>query len=747
MYNGRQKTIHKGKRDGYYIMVNNKRVYLKNKLKENNKSISIQKNKLKLFGGTRPTNKKYNDLTANEQDSVKKLGFRKETWNYPMVLQEKETLLFNELPQEKKNAAQLLGYKENEEVPISFRKYFWFWSETPKRNDTWVSMNELGQNALCNAAEKFENITVKFPSPSGKNEDVTFEFVDPYHRIRIFETEVIYIGGRFSRYALKGVKTTYKVIKDTLQPGEDYKRLIHPKSLTGILSRLELPHNVRVNKRFRTASGNTCCICNTDVWQWTSFHCSYCGIWTCREHSGIFTKVPEFRNITNGGKNGEERGESNICASTSKIGDHPYNQLCYQLLTARAPNTRAPNTRAVGAPASTAIVCFPKPMIRFTKGECISSGSFGKVYKVNGKDNLVVKILDLNQIKKQDEYEDIKGELKTLVMFKDVEHPNLVKFDQVYIENRELGILQEQLSSDLYNVMKIIKLNDLQNRCILNQVAQGLYFFHTVSIVWRDLKPENIMLNFLKGGSIIPIKNLTTNRSNFLNADIKLQVKLIDFGFCFANKNTTLQNNTPNTKVCGTPYYVSPEILQQNPYRREVDIWAFGCLCFEMYHTSPLFSNYSVTSVFNKIKRYQPRGHINTHINSVLEDEDLKDLIKNCLNPDVKERFTINNVLEHKFFTENEESFMAFLPVDYRDNIISALVKISDDTRIKALRAKFDSAEQDLQEIFSALVFRGGKSHSKKKTYTKIISNRKRVIHTGSRGGKYYIRNKRKVYI
>eukprot|EP00854_Cymbomonas_tetramitiformis_P001763 gene1763-2429_t len=85
------------------------------------------------------------------------------------------------------------------------------------------------------------------------------------------------------------------------------------------------------------------------------------------------------------------------------------------------------------------------------------------------------------------------------------------------------------------------------------QVFLALEYIHSCGYIFRDLKPENIMLS-LDGN-----------------------VKLIDFGFC-----KTLGDGEKTLTVCGTPAYMSPEMLRRAGHDRATDLWAFGVLIFEM---------------------------------------------------------------------------------------------------------------------------------------------------------------------
>jgi fused-like protein len=78
-----------------------------------------------------------------------------------------------------------------------------------------------------------------------------------------------------------------------------------------------------------------------------------------------------------------------------------------------------------------------------------------------------------------------------------------------------------------------------------------LGYLHSAGVVHRDLKPENIML--CEDGT----------------------VKLVDFGLA-----ATQANPCEVGQIVGSPGYVAPEILHQQPYDHRVDLFSLGCVLY-----------------------------------------------------------------------------------------------------------------------------------------------------------------------
>jgi aurora kinase len=89
----------------------------------------------------------------------------------------------------------------------------------------------------------------------------------------------------------------------------------------------------------------------------------------------------------------------------------------------------------------------------------------------------------------------------------------------------------------------------------MQQICRALDFMHECEIIHRDLKPENIIY-----------QNVTLSQIQGL-------VKICDFGWSISSK-------AMRHTFCGTPLYVSPELLKKKSYNNKIDVWSIGVLTY-----------------------------------------------------------------------------------------------------------------------------------------------------------------------
>lgn len=122
--------------------------------------------------------------------------------------------------------------------------------------------------------------------------------------------------------------------------------------------------------------------------------------------------------------------------------------------------------------------------------------------------------------------------------------------------------------------------------------------------MYRDLKPENILLD--ENGNAC----------------------LADFGI-----SKILDEGQSTKSYVGTPEYVAPEIILRKGHDKNVDIWCFGILLYEMVYGLPPFYNRNHNTMLNWIIKLEP-----SFPKMIQTSEELKDLIKQCLKKNPKQR-------------------------------------------------------------------------------------------------------------
>jgi len=170
----------------------------------------------------------------------------------------------------------------------------------------------------------------------------------------------------------------------------------------------------------------------------------------------------------------------------------------------------------------------------------------------------------------------------------------------------------------------------------------ALSHIHQAGIVFRDLKPENVML------------------------DQKGYLKLIDFGFAkkvpFMKKdaNGEMKVYAKSYTLCGTPEYLSPELIFNLGHNQSADIWALGVMLYEMLMTITPFAPKrpdNITELFTNIAMVKKNGLVlSPKMNDHTKTPHSADIIMQLLKADPAERLGVQEgdtrcILNHPFFT------------------------------------------------------------------------------------------------
>nr|XP_058906006.1 calcium/calmodulin-dependent protein kinase type 1B isoform X2 [Kogia breviceps] len=189
-----------------------------------------------------------------------------------------------------------------------------------------------------------------------------------------------------------------------------------------------------------------------------------------------------------------------------------------------------------------------------------------------------------------------------IAVLRRVNHPNIVALEDVHESPSHLYLAMELVTGgELFDrIMERGSYTEKDASHLVGQVLGAVSYLHSLGIVHRDLKPENLLY-------ATPFE------------DSKIMVS--DFGL------SKIQAGNMLGTACGTPGYVAPELLEQKPYGKAVDVWALGVIS---YILQILRASYEFDSPFwDDIS------------------ESAKDFIRHLLERDPQKRFTCQQALQH----------------------------------------------------------------------------------------------------
>ena len=258
----------------------------------------------------------------------------------------------------------------------------------------------------------------------------------------------------------------------------------------------------------------------------------------------------------------------------------------------------------------------------YTIIERIGVGSYGRIYKVKKNNKIyVLKEIPINKNVDNEKLESVKNEAEIL---SSLNNKYIVKYFESFYLSQNIYIVMEYCEKgDLCTYMSERQKKQKQNYHfdedfiwkLFIQISLGLYYIHSKKILHRDIKTLNI----------------------FLTKD--LSGKIGDLGVA-----KVLEGTNHAITFIGTPYYVSPEMCQNKPYNEKSDIWALGCILYELITFCHPFTASNQAALFIKILHgnYTPLPE-NT-------SKDLVNMVKFILQKNYNKRPSMKDIITSKSF-------------------------------------------------------------------------------------------------
>jgi serum/glucocorticoid-regulated kinase 2 len=254
----------------------------------------------------------------------------------------------------------------------------------------------------------------------------------------------------------------------------------------------------------------------------------------------------------------------------------------------------------------------------------LGKGAFGKVLLCQKKDNqklYAIKVLKKKEIIENDQLEHTKAEKAIL---QHINHPFLVGLEYAFqTESKLYFVLEFMQGGELFqHLRKFKRFNESQAKFYAACITLALGHLHNKNYIYRDLKLENLLL------------------------DEKGYAKLTDFGLA-----KFLNSEQKALTFCGTPEYLSPEVILGKGHNRPADWWSLGILIYEMISGIPPFYTQNHNEMYKRIVR-----ETFTFKPGISISDNCKDLITKLLTKDQTKRIGSAadslEILSHPWFAD-----------------------------------------------------------------------------------------------
>lgn len=196
----------------------------------------------------------------------------------------------------------------------------------------------------------------------------------------------------------------------------------------------------------------------------------------------------------------------------------------------------------------------------FTLGKPLGKGKFGNVYYARQKVSnipIALKVLFKSQMNNEQILKMLKREIE--IQFR-LKHENINKLYSYFHDQKNVYLILEYAENgEFYKYLSKNRGLITEDHCknFISQIGYALDYMHSRHVYHRDIKPENILIG---------------NKDKLL---------LADFGSAV---HAPPPSHSTRYTVCGTPEYLSPEMILSCGHDSSLDMWSLGILMYEILY-------------------------------------------------------------------------------------------------------------------------------------------------------------------
>jgi len=257
-------------------------------------------------------------------------------------------------------------------------------------------------------------------------------------------------------------------------------------------------------------------------------------------------------------------------------------------------------------------------------GKILGSGAFGQVREAKLKSGSEVRAVKMMEQDKGDgEWSNHAMFVREIGLLQQIKHENIIRYYDFYEDPHFLYVVMEMCKGGevFAKIVEIKRFSEKNAATIGSQMLKALEYIHDISIAHRDIKAENFLL---------------------MDSSIHSTIKMIDFGMA-----TKFKKDQVLTELCGSPHYLSPELIGQK-YNHLADVWAFGVLLYLlMYGHYPYDAKHPrdiMVKILTEPIKWQSKAKLS---------KEAIDFLGKLLEHDMKTRLTAAQALEHTWIKKS----------------------------------------------------------------------------------------------
>ncbi|CAL1698741.1 unnamed protein product [Somion occarium] len=275
----------------------------------------------------------------------------------------------------------------------------------------------------------------------------------------------------------------------------------------------------------------------------------------------------------------------------------------------------------VTPPSPPRVIADKTRTLEFVRVGMLGEGGFARVYEVKDRWGVraACKVVTKLSLKTKKAKTKLYAEIK---IHRSLEHPNIVRFQDCFEDDENVYMTLELChNGSLMDMLRRRRrFTEPEARFFMVQLIGACQYMHTHQVIHRDLKLGNIFL------------------------DQGMNVKVGDFGLAALIENPGERKKT----ICGTPNYIAPEVLfdTANGHSFEVDTWSIGVILYTLVVGRPPFQTKDVKAIYKRIRDNEYEFPADK-----LVSFEVQELVQQILTPDPQQRPTLQEIVDHAFFT------------------------------------------------------------------------------------------------